>query len=75
MAVVTNRGRRQGFSILDDLPRDVEGMEQLRGWLGAGEIVYGVDMAEGCENIPATIQRLYTGQNFGKQLLKIADPE
>ncbi|MDB2677270.1 hypothetical protein N9Z39_02320 [Alphaproteobacteria bacterium] len=40
-----------------------------------GDIVYAVDMAEGFDNIPATIQRLYTGQNLGKQLLKIADPE
>jgi NADPH-dependent curcumin reductase CurA len=30
---------------------------------------------EGFDNIPATLQRLYTGQNKGKQLLKIADPE
>ena len=30
---------------------------------------------EGFENIPSTLQRLYTGQNFGKQLLKLADPE
>jgi len=28
----------------------------------------------GLENAPNTIVRLFTGQNFGKQLLKIADP-
>lgn len=44
-------------------------------WVASGDIVYEVDMAEGFENIPSTIQRLYIGQNFGKQLLKIADPE
>jgi len=26
---------------------------------------------EGFENIPTTLERLYTGKNLGKQLLKI----
>jgi hypothetical protein len=43
--------------------------------VGSGEIQYQVDVQEGFDNIPATLQRLYTGQNKGKQLLKIADPE
>ena len=38
------------------------------------ELHYQVDVQEGFENIPATLQRLFTGQNLGKQLLKIADP-
>jgi NADPH-dependent curcumin reductase CurA len=32
-------------------------------------------MQEGFENIPTTLQRLFTGKNLGKQLLKVADPE
>jgi hypothetical protein len=43
--------------------------------VASDDVVYEVDIAEGFENIPATLQRLYTGQNFGKQLLKLADPE
>ncbi len=31
------------------------------------------DVQEGFENIPQTLTRLFTGQNRGKQLLKIAD--
>ena len=75
MALVTNRGRMQGLIILDFLPRAMEAIEQLTGWVASGDIVYEVDIAEGFENIPATLQRLYAGQNFGKQLLKLADPE
>ena len=74
MSLVTNRGRMQGFIILDFLPRAMEAIEHLMGWVASGEIVYEVDMAEGFENIPSTLQRLYTGENFGKQLLKLADP-
>ncbi|MEL0064780.1 MAG: NADP-dependent oxidoreductase, partial [Gammaproteobacteria bacterium] len=44
------------------------------GWIQSGELKYQVDIKEGFENIPSTLQRLFTGQNVGKQLLKIADP-
>ena len=74
MNLVTNRGRMQGFIILDYLLRAREAFEALMGWLASGDIIYQVDMQEGFENIPSTLQRLYTGQNWGKQLLKIADP-
>lgn len=74
MNLVTNRGRMQGFIILDFLPRAMEAIEALMGWVANGDIVYQVDMQEGFENIPGTLQRLYTGQNFGKQLLKITAP-
>ena len=74
MNLVTNRGRMQGFIILDYLPRAMEAIEALMGWVASEEIVYQVDMQEGFNNIPSTLQRLYTGENLGKQLLKIADP-
>ena len=71
MNIVTNRGRMQGFIILDYLPRAMEAIEALVGWVTAGDIVYEVDVQEGFDNIPKTLQRLYTGENFGKQLLRI----
>ncbi|MDA8903946.1 NADP-dependent oxidoreductase, partial [Porticoccaceae bacterium] len=74
MNLVTNRGRMQGFIILDYLPRAMEAIEALMGWVASGDIIYQVDMQEGFDNIPRTLQRLYTGENLGKQLLKIADP-
>ena len=58
MTIVTNRGRMQGFIILDFLPRAMEAIEHLMKWVASGNIVYEVDMAEGFENIPK-IQRLY----------------
>lgn len=71
MNLVTNRGRMQGFIILDYLPRALEAVEALLGWVGAGELAYEVDVQKGFENIPKTLQRLYTGENFGKQLLRL----
>ncbi len=74
MNLVTNRGRMEGFIILDYLPRAAEAIHDLMAWVDSGEVKYKIDLQEGFENIPSTLQRLYTGQNFGKQLLKIADP-
>lgn len=74
MNLVTNRGRMQGFIILDYLPRAMEAIQDLMAWVASGDITYQIDLQEGFENIPGTLQRLYTGQNLGKQLLKIADP-
>jgi NADPH-dependent curcumin reductase CurA len=74
MNLITNRGRMEGFIILDYLPRAVEAIQALMAWVASSEIIYQIDVQEGFENIPSTLQRLYSGQNMGKQLLKIADP-
>jgi NADPH-dependent curcumin reductase CurA len=74
MNLVTMRARMEGFIILDYLPRAAEAIRDLRRWVASGELRYRVDLQEGFENIPDTLQRLFTGQNHGKQLLKIADP-
>ena len=73
--LVTNRGRMEGFISLYYRHLAAEAVRELIGWVGAGEIQDQGDVQEGFDNIPATLQRLYTGQNKGKQLLKLADPE
>jgi NADPH-dependent curcumin reductase CurA len=60
--------------ILDYLPRAMEAIRAPMGWMVSGDIVYQVDLKKGFENIPNTLQRLYTGQSVGKQRLKITDP-
>ena len=71
MNLVINRARMEGFIVLDYLPRAGEAIQALSTWAGKGELVYEVDVQEGFENIPQTLQRLYTGENFGKQLLRL----
>lgn len=74
MKLVTNRGRMEGFIILDFLHRAQSAAQEILSWIHAGDIVYKIDLEEGFDNIPRTLLRLYSGENFGKQLLKIADP-
>ena len=71
MNLITNRGRMQGFVILDYLPRAMGTISELMTWVVAGDIVYQVDLQAGFKNIPSTSQRPYTDQNTGKKLLKL----
>jgi hypothetical protein len=68
------RARMEGFIILDYVPRFAESIETLGRWQREGKLVQKEDVAVGLENAPRTLMRLFTGENFGKQLLKIADP-
>ena len=61
--------------MLDYLDRFAEAIDDLTQWVMAGDIAWREDIQEGFENIPRTLQRLFTGENVGKQLLHLADPE
>jgi NADPH-dependent curcumin reductase CurA len=75
MLLVSRRVRMQGFIVLDYLDRMGEAIDALAGWVMGGEIAWREDIQHGFDNIPATLQRLFTGENVGKQLLQLADPE
>lgn len=74
MNLVVMRARMEGFIVIDYFDRMATAAGELMAWIQSGELVYQVDVQEGFENIPGTLNRLFTGQNLGKQLLKIADP-
>jgi hypothetical protein len=74
MNLVVMRGRMEGFIVLDYMNRVDEAVPDLLGWINSGELIHREDIQEGFENIPDTLNRLFTGKNIGKQLLKIADP-
>lgn len=74
MNLVMMRARMEGFIIIDYMSRAGEAIEELLGWIQSGDLKYQVDVQEGFDNIPDTLNRLFTGKNIGKQLLKIADP-
>jgi NADPH-dependent curcumin reductase CurA len=65
----------QGFIMLDYIDRVDEAMNNIAPWVMGGEIAFREDIQEGFENIPSTLLRLFSGENQGKQLLKVAGPE
>jgi NADPH-dependent curcumin reductase CurA len=71
--LVVQRGRMEGFLVLDYMQRAAEAVGALAGWVQAGKLKYKVDVQHGLENAPATLRRLFEGRNEGKQLLRIAE--
>jgi len=71
--LVIQRGRMEGFIVMDYTSRFPEASAKLSAWLAEGRIVQRVDVQEGFENAPRTLLRLFLGENFGKQLLEIGE--
>lgn len=44
---------------------------RITDWIRSGKIIYKEDMQQGFDQIPATLLRLFSGKNFGKQLLRL----
>jgi hypothetical protein len=65
--------RMEGFTGLDYPARVPEALEALGRWNADGSLVHKEDIAYGLENAPKALLRLFAGENFGKQLVKVAD--
>ncbi len=69
--VVFRQAKMEGF-LLRGYEQDYpEALNRIRGWMESGELEFRQDMQEGFENIPATLKRLFTGANIGKQMLRL----
>jgi hypothetical protein len=69
--LILQRGRMEGFIVLDYLPRASEAIGALASWVQAGKLKNKVDVQHGLENALATLRRLFEGRNDGKQLLRV----
>jgi NADPH-dependent curcumin reductase CurA len=69
--VVAKRGTIRGFVVLDHFGRLADANRDLTAWVNDGSIAWKADVQHGFENAPHALLRLYSGANFGKQLLEI----
>ena len=70
--LIPQRGRMQGFILLDYRDRFLEAIPQLVQWVQEGRIHYAEDVVDGLENAPAAFRKLFTGANTGKLIVKVA---
>ncbi|HXJ54891.1 MAG TPA: NADP-dependent oxidoreductase [Burkholderiales bacterium] len=71
-AVLVNRIRLQGMIVFDWKERYGEALGALAGYFGQGRLKYRESVVEGLENAPRGLIALLRGENFGKQLVKLA---
>lgn len=69
--LIFRRGSMAGFIVLDWAAEFPEIRKRLERFVLDGRLTYREDVQHGFENAPATLKRLFSGENRGKQLLKL----
>lgn len=69
--VISKRLTLHGFLILD-YRKNREAVQQLAGWLRDGRIKAEETVADGLENAPEVLNRLFDGSHRGKLVLRVA---
>ncbi|WP_345853218.1 NADP-dependent oxidoreductase [Shewanella algae] len=73
--ILVKRIKMQGFIIFDDYGHRYEEFAKDMGdWLSQGKIQYKEQLVEGLEQAPQAFIGLLEGKNFGKLVIKVAEP-
>ena len=71
--LIKNQALMQGFVVAQFADHFKEASEQLAQWVSEGKIKFEVTIDEGFDNLPSAFRKLFTGENFGKQVVKIKE--
>jgi NADPH-dependent curcumin reductase CurA len=71
--LIMQRGRMEGFIILDYVDRFLEAILGLAPLVAEGRITYAVEVVDGLERAPETLNRLFTGDHTGKLIVHVSD--
>jgi len=69
--LIFRRATMTGFIVLDWAAEFPVIRKRLAGFVKDGRLAYREDIQHGFENAPQTMQRLFSGANRGKQMLKL----
>lgn len=75
LSLLINRASMQGTLVLDYVERYPEAIREMAEWMTAGKLKSREDIVEGLETFPHTFLRLFTGENFGKLMLKVGSEQ
>ena len=69
--LLVNSALMKGFIITDYMSRFTEGVTQLAQWFMSGQLKHAETIVEGFENTPQAFIGLFSGENLGKQVVKV----
>lgn len=72
LQLLVKRATMKGVMVADYYPRALEAVTAMGGWIQAGKLKTREDIVAGLETFPETFQKLFTGANNGKLVLKVA---
>ena len=70
---IPKRVRMQGFLVFDFESRHPEAIQRMARWIETGALKYREDIVDGIENAPAAFLKLFSGENFGKLLIRMTN--
>jgi NADPH-dependent curcumin reductase CurA len=73
LSLLVNRARMQGMVVFDYADRYHLAVAEMSAYLKDGRMKSREDVVEGIETFPEALTKLFTGENFGKLVLKISD--
>ena len=71
LSLLINRARMEGMVVFDYADRYREAATQMAGWIAEGKLKSREHVVEGIDNFPETLLMLFSGENFGKLVLKV----
>ncbi len=75
LGALANPPTHRFFVVTEWLDEFEDAARTLGQWIKEGKLKYRETVEEGIENAPAAFRMLFTGENFGKLMVKVADPE
>ncbi len=70
--IIGKRLRLQGFIVSDHMADTPQFLRELAGWVRSGKLKWRETVDEGIESAPGAFTKLFTGENIGKMLIKLA---
>src|SRR3954470_10990215 len=72
LSLLVHRARMQGMVVFDYTERFPQAVAELSGYLRDGRLKSREDVVQGLQHFPEALNRLFTGENFGKLVLQVA---
>ena len=72
--LIAARAKVEGLLVGDYVTRFEEASERLGQWVAAGELGHRETVVEGLDNAPDAFLGLFSGDNIGKQVVRVSDP-
>jgi len=72
LSLLVNRARMEGMVVFDYAARYPEAIEAIAQWMKQGQFTSREDIVDGLNAFPDTLLRLFSGENFGKLVLRVA---
>ena len=73
LSLLVNRARMQGMVVFDYAERYGVAVKDIAQWMKEGKFISREDVVPGIENFPDALNKLFSGENMGKLVLKVAD--